>query len=153
MIIQLQSLKIHRININVLLYGKTQILIFQTKTEGVTSSKDWILDPKELESKFNQNTKALIVNNPNNPLGKVGILVCLPTVYDYCTILFKREELKWDFKNREIWFPRFLKSHFYFWDIVNFMKLWFIGKGLNRRIKFSRKLRNLQYNSLGIHNL
>lgn len=80
MIIQLQSLKIHRININVLLYGKTQILIFQTKTEGVTSSKDWILDPKELESKFNQNTKALIVNNPNNPLGKVGTLVCLLTV-------------------------------------------------------------------------
>lgn len=55
--------------------------MFQTKTEGVTSSKDWIVDPKELESKFNQNTKALIINNPNNPLGKVGI--CLPTVYDY----------------------------------------------------------------------
>jgi len=36
-----------------------------------SSSKDWTLDPKELEGLFNEKTKAIIFNNPNNPLGKV----------------------------------------------------------------------------------
>ena len=39
--------------------------------EGVTSSKDWVLDPDELASKFNSKTKMIIVNTPHNPLGKV----------------------------------------------------------------------------------
>lgn len=34
-------------------------------------SSDWVLDEEELTSKFNKNTKAIIVNTPNNPLGKV----------------------------------------------------------------------------------
>merc|ERR1712210_373597 len=36
-----------------------------------TSSRDWTLDPEELASLFNSKTKAIIFNNPNNPLGKV----------------------------------------------------------------------------------
>ncbi|ESO96161.1 hypothetical protein LOTGIDRAFT_214715 [Lottia gigantea] len=39
--------------------------------EGPTSSVDWKIDESELESKFNQKTKAIIINTPNNPLGKV----------------------------------------------------------------------------------
>jgi len=35
------------------------------------SSKDWTLDSKELAALFNSKTKAIIFNNPNNPLGKV----------------------------------------------------------------------------------
>ncbi|XP_076436323.1 kynurenine aminotransferase-like isoform X2 [Babylonia areolata] len=35
------------------------------------SSADWTLDPAELESKFSDKTKLIIVNTPNNPLGKV----------------------------------------------------------------------------------
>ena len=35
------------------------------------SSADWKLDPTELESKFNAKTKAIFLNNPNNPVGKV----------------------------------------------------------------------------------
>ncbi|CAG2116186.1 unnamed protein product, partial [Medioppia subpectinata] len=42
------------------------------------SSADWVLDPEELESKFSSKTKLIIVNTPNNPLGK----------------LFSREELQ-----------------------------------------------------------
>ena len=42
---------------------------FQTG-EGKTSA-DWKLDPNELESKFNAKTKAIFLNNPNNPVGKV----------------------------------------------------------------------------------
>ncbi|NXA34770.1 KAT1 transaminase, partial [Eudromia elegans] len=35
------------------------------------SSADWQLDPAELASKFSKRTKALVLNSPNNPLGKV----------------------------------------------------------------------------------
>lgn len=35
------------------------------------SSANWKLDPNELSSLFNEKTKAIIFNNPNNPLGKV----------------------------------------------------------------------------------
>lgn len=36
------------------------------------SSSDWTLDPKELASKFNSKTKAIILNTPHNPIGKVS---------------------------------------------------------------------------------
>ena len=36
-----------------------------------SSSAEWALDPDELRSLFNAKTKAIIVNNPNNPVGKV----------------------------------------------------------------------------------
>jgi len=42
-----------------------------TKTEGTISSRDWTLDSNELKEIFNDKTKAIIFNNPNNPLGKV----------------------------------------------------------------------------------
>ena len=32
---------------------------------------DWSFDPQELRAAFNQNTKAIIICNPNNPTGKV----------------------------------------------------------------------------------
>ncbi|XP_072096246.1 kynurenine--oxoglutarate transaminase 3-like isoform X3 [Mobula birostris] len=35
------------------------------------TSADWILDPVELANKFNKGTKAIVINTPNNPLGKV----------------------------------------------------------------------------------
>ncbi|NXT77856.1 KAT1 transaminase, partial [Zapornia atra] len=35
------------------------------------SSADWQLDPTELASKFSDRTKAIVLNSPNNPLGKV----------------------------------------------------------------------------------
>lgn len=35
------------------------------------SSADWILDPVELESKFSNKTKMIIINTPHNPLGKI----------------------------------------------------------------------------------
>ena len=41
------------------------------KKEGVLTSDDWKLDPVELESKFSKKTKAIMINNPNNPIGKV----------------------------------------------------------------------------------
>ncbi|TNN72806.1 Kynurenine--oxoglutarate transaminase 3 [Liparis tanakae] len=37
------------------------------------TSADWFLDPDELSSKFSSKTKAIIINTPNNPIGKVGV--------------------------------------------------------------------------------
>ncbi|CAF3478975.1 unnamed protein product [Rotaria socialis] len=36
-----------------------------------SSSSDWILDKKELESLFNPRTRLILTNTPNNPVGKV----------------------------------------------------------------------------------
>jgi len=47
-------------------------LFVQHKQGSFISSADWKLDPLELASKFNSKTKMIIVNNPNNPLGKVS---------------------------------------------------------------------------------
>lgn len=41
------------------------------KTEGVVTSADWVLDEVEFEKMFNKKTKAIIINSPHNPLGKV----------------------------------------------------------------------------------
>lgn len=55
------------------LAGGTPVFIpLRPKSGGaVLHSSDWVLDEEELASKFNKNTKAIIVNTPNNPLGKV----------------------------------------------------------------------------------
>ncbi|KAK7067172.1 Kynurenine--oxoglutarate transaminase 3 [Halocaridina rubra] len=54
------------------------------KTSGVTSSEDWVLDPKELANAFSDKTKAIIVNTPNNPLGKVFKVEELMMIADLC---------------------------------------------------------------------
>uniref|UniRef100_A0A0N7ZB94 Aminotransferase class I/classII large domain-containing protein n=1 Tax=Scylla olivacea TaxID=85551 RepID=A0A0N7ZB94_SCYOL len=54
------------------------------KTEGVTSSADWVLDPAELAAAFNSKTKAIVVNTPNNPLGKVYKKEELMMIADLC---------------------------------------------------------------------
>ena len=51
---------------------------------GAKSSADLYLDKKELEGAFNDNTKAIIVNTPHNPTGKVRNMnsVVLQTQFD-----------------------------------------------------------------------
>ncbi|XP_072014497.1 kynurenine aminotransferase-like isoform X2 [Amphiura filiformis] len=51
--------------------GTPRFIALKPKNENVTSTKDFVLDPEELAGMFNEKTKAIIVNNPNNPLGKV----------------------------------------------------------------------------------
>ncbi|XP_065735838.1 kynurenine--oxoglutarate transaminase 1 isoform X2 [Phocoena phocoena] len=48
------------------------------------SSSSWQLDPTELASKFTSRTKALILNTPNNPLGKVFSRAELELVASLC---------------------------------------------------------------------
>jgi aspartate/methionine/tyrosine aminotransferase len=45
---------------------------------------DWNFFPEELESAFNKNTKAIIINTPNNPTGKVFSRQELRFIADLC---------------------------------------------------------------------
>ena len=47
-------------------------------------SADWKLDSEELKSLFNSKTKAIIFNNPNNPLGKVFTRAEVEEIADLC---------------------------------------------------------------------
>lgn len=48
------------------------------------SSADFVLDKDELEGLFNSKTKAIILNTPNNPLGKVFTEAELTQIADLC---------------------------------------------------------------------
>lgn len=44
----------------------------QNPGKKTVTSADWYLDPDELSGKFNSKTKAILINTPNNPIGKVS---------------------------------------------------------------------------------
>ncbi|XP_073334377.1 kynurenine--oxoglutarate transaminase 1-like [Pagrus major] len=50
----------------------------------ILSSGDWVLSAEELASKFTPRTKAVVINTPNNPLGKVYKTEELQMIADLC---------------------------------------------------------------------
>ena len=52
-------------------YNPDAILSGATRRYVKLHPPDWRYDPEELEKAFNANTKAIIINTPNNPTGKV----------------------------------------------------------------------------------
>lgn len=63
------------------------------------SSSNWQLDPMELASKFTPRTKALVLNTPNNPLGKVlrdhlPGTPAVPALLLVCSLYFHRKKNK-----------------------------------------------------------
>ena len=50
----------------------------------VVEEGDWTFDPGELRAAFNQHTKAMILNTPNNPTGKVFTRAELERIRDLC---------------------------------------------------------------------
>jgi aspartate/methionine/tyrosine aminotransferase len=52
-------------------YGPDAIISGATPRYVQLRRPDWSFDEKELEGAFNNNTKAIIINTPNNPTGKV----------------------------------------------------------------------------------
>ncbi|CAF4496556.1 unnamed protein product [Rotaria sp. Silwood1] len=52
--------------------------------QDISSSSDWTLDKNELESMFNSHTRLIILNTPNNPLGKVFTLEELEHIASLC---------------------------------------------------------------------
>jgi hypothetical protein len=61
----------------------------------LNSSGDWQLDPTELASKFSPRTKALVLNTPNNPLGKVPGKPLSRVLADWVPIPALANELPW----------------------------------------------------------
>ncbi|OQV15829.1 Kynurenine--oxoglutarate transaminase 3 [Hypsibius exemplaris] len=56
----------------------------KTKTDGMTKSADWTLDMRELEDHFTSKTRMIILNTPNNPLGKVFTKKELDAIAEIC---------------------------------------------------------------------
>uniref|UniRef100_A0A674NLM3 Kynurenine--oxoglutarate transaminase 3 n=1 Tax=Takifugu rubripes TaxID=31033 RepID=A0A674NLM3_TAKRU len=81
--------------------GAKPVLIPLRRKSGKSSntSADWVLDPDELASKFNSKTKAIIINTPNNPIGKIFTRDELQMVADLCiehdTLCFSDEVYEW----------------------------------------------------------
>lgn len=63
------------------------------------TSADWILDPDELASKFSTKTKAILINTPHNPIGKIFTRDELQVIADLCikhdTLCFSDEVYEW----------------------------------------------------------
>jgi aspartate/methionine/tyrosine aminotransferase len=69
-------------------YGPDAILSGATPRYVTLHAPDWSFDPDELASAFNTRTKAIIINTPNNPTGKVFSRVELEMIATLCR--------KWD---------------------------------------------------------
>ena len=84
--------------------GGTPVFIpLRPKTSGGSeiTSADWILDMAELESKFSERTKLILVNTPHNPLGKIFSTAELEAIGALCqkydTIALMDEVYEWVF--------------------------------------------------------
>uniref|UniRef100_A0A4W6BWB1 Kynurenine aminotransferase 1 n=1 Tax=Lates calcarifer TaxID=8187 RepID=A0A4W6BWB1_LATCA len=66
--------------------GKAVYVPLRPKVGGgtVLSSGDWVLSAEELASKITPRTKAIVINTPNNPLGKVYKTEELQMIADLC---------------------------------------------------------------------
>src|SRR5262249_53500271 len=69
-------------------YGPDAILSGATPRYVTLHEPDWTFDPDELAAAFNNRTKAIIINTPNNPTGKVFTRGELETIAALCR--------KWD---------------------------------------------------------
>ncbi|CAH2311484.1 kynurenine--oxoglutarate transaminase 3 isoform X1 [Pelobates cultripes] len=67
--------------------GATPVSIplrYKCSGKSTISSADWTLDQAELASKFSSRTKAIVLNTPNNPMGKVYTKEELQLIADLC---------------------------------------------------------------------
>jgi aminotransferase len=69
-------------------YGPDGILSGATPKYVTLHEPDWHIDEKELAKAFNKKTKAIVINTPNNPTGKVFSREELTLIADLCK--------KWD---------------------------------------------------------
>jgi kynurenine--oxoglutarate transaminase/cysteine-S-conjugate beta-lyase/glutamine--phenylpyruvate transaminase len=54
------------------------------KSGEISSSADWKWDDAELEAAFNSKTRAILINSPNNPLGRVNSRAELELIAQLC---------------------------------------------------------------------
>ncbi len=65
-------------------YGPDSVLSGATPRYVTLREPDWSFDPSELGAAFNRRTKAVIINTPNNPTGKVYSRAELRFIADLC---------------------------------------------------------------------
>ncbi|MFP5223995.1 MAG: pyridoxal phosphate-dependent aminotransferase [Actinomycetota bacterium] len=65
-------------------YGPDAILSGATPRFVTLHEPDWSFDPSELAATFNDRTKAIIINSPNNPTGKVFSEAELAVIAELC---------------------------------------------------------------------
>jgi len=65
-------------------YGPDAILSGATPRFVRLREPDWSFDPAELEAAFNESTRAIVVNTPNNPTGKVFTRAELESIAALC---------------------------------------------------------------------
>lgn len=65
-------------------YGPDAILVGATPIYVTLREPDWSFDPAELAAAFNNKTRAIIINTPNNPTGKVFNVAELTQIADLC---------------------------------------------------------------------
>jgi L-glutamine---4-(methylsulfanyl)-2-oxobutanoate aminotransferase len=65
-------------------YGPDAIISGATPRFVTLHPPDWSFDPEELKSAFSRKTKAIIINTPNNPTGKIFSLEELRFIADLC---------------------------------------------------------------------
>ncbi|XP_031556293.1 kynurenine--oxoglutarate transaminase 3-like [Actinia tenebrosa] len=63
--------------------GKPVYVTLQQK-KGATTAKDWIIDRASIESKITDKTRAIVINSPHNPVGKVLSMEELEMIADIC---------------------------------------------------------------------
>lgn len=84
--IPLRLVKLHHYHTTLKLNGNQHS--FQKQDSSCSSedqsSGDWVLDDAELEGMFNSKTKIIILNTPNNPLGKVFTETELTKIAELC---------------------------------------------------------------------
>ncbi|XP_065576805.1 kynurenine aminotransferase-like [Artemia franciscana] len=66
------------------LAGGTPVFIPLKPKGDESTSENWVLDEEELRSKFTSKTKAIIINTPHNPLGKIFNRAELQVIADLC---------------------------------------------------------------------
>ena len=64
--------------------GAKPVYVALQETETEHGGRQLTYNPEELRNAFSLNTKAIIINTPNNPLGKVFTLVELQEIADLC---------------------------------------------------------------------
>jgi len=84
-------------------YGPDAILSDATPRYVTLHPPDWSFDPQELRAAFNERTKAIIVNTPHNPTGKMFTREELRLIADLCIehdVLALTDEIY-----EHIWYP------------------------------------------------
>ena len=115
----------------------------------IEGKTEWRLDVDELESKFNEKTKLIIINTPQNPLGKVSMfnLMKILVIYSLDLQVYSEEELRRISDLCVKYNVIVVSDEVYEWITYDNSKHFRIGEGLPHITQFSLQLPVLSLHS------